>query len=145
MSEKKVTKPVALAVGAALASSFAIGGAAMADDSLENPFQMSTLSATTPRAKAPAATVPAASPTTPRAKAPVAKVPAAKSRKAKALAVKVPAEARRKDRTEAIASPAVPKAHAFARGPFSFRRNTWLPGIPAKTAVFDVTICGLPC
>ena len=45
MSEKKVTKPVALAVGAALASSFAIGSAIAADDSLENPFQMSTLSA----------------------------------------------------------------------------------------------------
>lgn len=44
MSEKKVVKPVALAVGAALASSFAISGVATAD-SLENPFQMAPLAA----------------------------------------------------------------------------------------------------
>ena len=44
MSEKKVVKPVALAVGAALASTFAIGSVAQADG-LDNPFEMSTLSA----------------------------------------------------------------------------------------------------
>ena len=44
MSEKKVVKPVALAVGAALASSFAIGGVANAD-TIDNPFAMSALSA----------------------------------------------------------------------------------------------------
>ncbi len=44
MSEKKVVKPVALAVGAALASSFALAGAANADI-VDNPFQMSNLSA----------------------------------------------------------------------------------------------------
>ncbi len=44
MSEKKVLKPVALAVGAALASSFALGGFAIADTA-ENPFAMSALSA----------------------------------------------------------------------------------------------------
>ena len=44
MSEKKVVKPVALAVGAALASSFALGGVANAD-TVDNPFEMSALSA----------------------------------------------------------------------------------------------------
>ena len=44
MSEKKTVKPVALAVGAALASSFAIGGVANAD-TVDNPFAMSALSA----------------------------------------------------------------------------------------------------
>ena len=45
MSDKKVMKPVALAVGAALAGSFAISGAANASaDGIDNPFQMSTLS-----------------------------------------------------------------------------------------------------
>ncbi len=43
MTEKKVAKPVALAVGAALASSFAIGGVANAD-TIDNPFAMSALS-----------------------------------------------------------------------------------------------------
>ena len=43
MSEKKVVKPVALAVGAALASSFALAGTANADG-ISNPFSMSTLS-----------------------------------------------------------------------------------------------------
>ena len=43
MSEKKILKPVALAVGAALAGTFAIGGAVNAD-TIENPFSMSTLS-----------------------------------------------------------------------------------------------------
>jgi len=44
MSEKKVVKPVALAVGAALASSFALGGVANAN-TVDNPFAMSALSA----------------------------------------------------------------------------------------------------
>jgi len=44
MSEKKIIKPVALAVGAALAGTFALSGAVNADTS-ENPFAMSTLSA----------------------------------------------------------------------------------------------------
>ena len=42
MADKKVVKPVALAVGAALASSFALTGVATAD-SIDNPFEMSTL------------------------------------------------------------------------------------------------------
>lgn len=42
MSAKKVVKPVALAVGAALAGSFAISGAVNAD-TVESPFEMSTL------------------------------------------------------------------------------------------------------
>ena len=44
MSEKKILKPVALAVGLALAGTFAIGGAVNAD-TIENPFSMSALSA----------------------------------------------------------------------------------------------------
>ena len=44
MSDRKVVKPVALAVGAALASSFAMGGIANAD-SIDSPFAMSSLSA----------------------------------------------------------------------------------------------------
>ncbi|NND46175.1 MAG: hypothetical protein HKN55_00795 [Woeseiaceae bacterium] len=44
MSEKKIVKPVALAVGAALAGTFALGGAVNAD-TVENPFAMSTLTA----------------------------------------------------------------------------------------------------
>ncbi len=43
MSEKKVVKPVALAVGAALAGTFAISGTVNAD-SIESPFTMSTMS-----------------------------------------------------------------------------------------------------
>ncbi len=43
MSEKKVVKPVALAVGAALAGSFALAGTASAES--ENPFAMSSLEA----------------------------------------------------------------------------------------------------
>ncbi len=43
MSEKKVLKPVALAVGAALAGSFAISGAVSADV-VDSPFEMSNLS-----------------------------------------------------------------------------------------------------
>ena len=42
MSDKKVVKPVALAVGAALAGSFALTGVATAD-SIDNPFEMSSL------------------------------------------------------------------------------------------------------
>ncbi len=44
MSEKKVVKPVALAVGAALAGSFALTGMATAD-TVDNPFEMSSLTA----------------------------------------------------------------------------------------------------
>ena len=44
MSDRKVVKPIALAVGAALASSFAISGVASAD-TVDNPFSMSTLNA----------------------------------------------------------------------------------------------------
>jgi uncharacterized low-complexity protein len=44
MSETKIIKPVALAVGVALAGTFAISGAVNADV-VENPFSMSTLSA----------------------------------------------------------------------------------------------------
>jgi len=45
MADKKVIKPVALAVGAALAGSFAISGAVnAADTGAANPFQMTSLS-----------------------------------------------------------------------------------------------------
>ena len=44
MSEKKVVKPVALAVGAALAGTFALSGTVNAD-SIESPFTMSTMGA----------------------------------------------------------------------------------------------------
>lgn len=43
MAEKKVMKPVALAVGAALAGSFAISGAVNAADTAESPFSISNL------------------------------------------------------------------------------------------------------
>jgi len=43
MSEKKIVKPLALAVGAALAGSFAISGAVNAD-TVASPFAMSSLS-----------------------------------------------------------------------------------------------------
>ena len=43
MSEKKIIKPVALAVGAALAGTFAISGTVNAD-SIDSPFEMSSLS-----------------------------------------------------------------------------------------------------
>ena len=43
MSEKKVVKPVALAVGAALAGTFALSGTVNAD-AIESPFTMSTMS-----------------------------------------------------------------------------------------------------
>lgn len=42
MSEKKVVKPVALAVGAALAGTFAISGTVNAD-TLDSPFELQTL------------------------------------------------------------------------------------------------------
>jgi hypothetical protein len=42
MSDKKVMKPIALAVGAALAGTFAISGAVNAD-SVDSPFAMSNL------------------------------------------------------------------------------------------------------
>ena len=42
MSEKKIIKPVALAVGAAIAGTFAISGAVNADTD-ESPFSMSTM------------------------------------------------------------------------------------------------------
>ena len=44
MSEKKVVKPVALAVGAALAGSFALGSSLASADTVESPFAMSTMS-----------------------------------------------------------------------------------------------------
>lgn len=43
MSEKKVVKPLALAVGAALAGTFAISGTVNAD-TIASPFEISTLS-----------------------------------------------------------------------------------------------------
>jgi uncharacterized low-complexity protein len=43
MSEKKVVKPLALAVGAALAGTFALSGTVNAD-SIDSPFEISTLS-----------------------------------------------------------------------------------------------------
>lgn len=43
MSEKKIIKPVALAVGMALAGTFAISGTVNAD-SIDSPFEISTLS-----------------------------------------------------------------------------------------------------
>jgi len=45
MSEKKIVKPVALAVGAALAGSFALSSGIANADSVESPFAMSTMSA----------------------------------------------------------------------------------------------------
>lgn len=44
MSDEKIVKPVALAVGAALVGTFALSGAVNAD-TVENPFAMSNLSA----------------------------------------------------------------------------------------------------
>ena len=44
MSEKKILKPVALAVGAALAGTFAISGTVNADSLDASPFEISTLS-----------------------------------------------------------------------------------------------------
>ncbi len=43
MSEKKIVKPLALAVGAALAGTFAISGTVNAD-AIDSPFEMSSLS-----------------------------------------------------------------------------------------------------
>ena len=45
MSDKKVIKPVAFAVGAALAGTFALSGSIANAESVESPFVMSTLSA----------------------------------------------------------------------------------------------------
>ena len=44
MSDKKVAKPVALAVGAALAGSFALGASVANAEVVESPFAMTTLS-----------------------------------------------------------------------------------------------------
>jgi len=44
MSDKKVIKPIALAVGAALAGSFALGSSIASAETVESPFAMSTLS-----------------------------------------------------------------------------------------------------
>jgi uncharacterized low-complexity protein len=45
MSERKVVKPVALAVGAALAGSFALSAGIANAETVESPFAMSTLNA----------------------------------------------------------------------------------------------------
>lgn len=45
MSDKKVIKPVALAVGAALASTFALGSSVANAETTVSPFAISTLSA----------------------------------------------------------------------------------------------------
>jgi uncharacterized low-complexity protein len=45
MSDKKVIKPVAFAVGAALASTFALGSSIGSANTVESPFAISTLSA----------------------------------------------------------------------------------------------------
>ncbi len=45
MSDRKVVKPIVLAVGAALAGSFAVSSSIASADSAESPFAMSTLSA----------------------------------------------------------------------------------------------------
>lgn len=44
MSDKKVAKPIALAVGAALAGSFALGSSVASAEVVESPFSMTTLS-----------------------------------------------------------------------------------------------------
>lgn len=44
MSDKKVIKPIALAVGAALAGSFALGSSIASADVVESPFAISSLS-----------------------------------------------------------------------------------------------------
>lgn len=43
MADKKAIKPVALAIGAALAGTFAISGTVNAADTAENPFKMTSL------------------------------------------------------------------------------------------------------
>jgi hypothetical protein len=45
MSEKKIVKPIALAVGAALVGSFALSSSIASADTVESPFAMSTLTA----------------------------------------------------------------------------------------------------
>ena len=44
MSDKKVIKPIALAVGVALAGSFALGSSIASAETVESPFAISTLS-----------------------------------------------------------------------------------------------------
>ena len=43
MADKKAIKPVALAIGAALAGTFAISGTVNAADTAESPFKMTSL------------------------------------------------------------------------------------------------------
>jgi len=45
MSDRKVVKPIVLAVGAALAGSFALSSSIASADTVDSPFAMSTLSA----------------------------------------------------------------------------------------------------
>ena len=45
MSDRKVVKPIVLAVGAALAGSFAVSSSIASADTVDSPFAMSTLSA----------------------------------------------------------------------------------------------------
>ena len=45
MSDRKVVKPIVLAVGAALAGSFALSSSIASAETVESPFAMSTLSA----------------------------------------------------------------------------------------------------
>jgi len=45
MSEKKIAKPIAFAVGAALAGSFALSSSIANGETVESPFAMSTLTA----------------------------------------------------------------------------------------------------
>ena len=45
MSDKKIAKPIALAVGAALAGSFALSSSIASADTVESPFALSTLTA----------------------------------------------------------------------------------------------------
>jgi uncharacterized low-complexity protein len=45
MSDRKVVKPIVLAVGAALAGSFAVSSSIASADTVQSPFAMSTLSA----------------------------------------------------------------------------------------------------
>jgi len=45
MSDKKVVKPIVLAVGAALAGSFALSSSIASAETVQSPFAMSTLSA----------------------------------------------------------------------------------------------------
>jgi hypothetical protein len=89
MAEKQVAKPVALAVGAALAGSFAVTGTAAADTGV-SPFSMTTLSVATRKPKKP--------------KAAVAKASAAVIKKPKRRMRKVPAAATRKQKAPVVAT-----------------------------------------